>query len=246
MATAGHFANQINRIRCAAGYCGRGFSLICLSALSGILAPLIFTVVMTIVQYIQPGYDPMRDPVSRLVLGAHGWFQTLSFFIFGFLFAVFSVRLYLATLRSRIARTGAALLFLSGFSFFMVGVFPVDPEGQIGKTVTGMVHAGMADTAASTFVLGSLAFAIYFHSDERWHNYHWFTLIIALAYLGFALVWILAPDHWVWKGLAQRFVLLIGFLWIEVISIRLLRFCIGKRPSPDHLTELGEPSSSQR
>lgn len=235
-----------NRIRCAAGYCGRGFTLICLGALAGILAPLIFVAVMTIIQSIQPGYNPVHETISRLVLGAHGRFQTLSFFIFGSLFAVFSLRLYLATSRSLVASLGAGLLLLSSLSFFMVGAFPVDPEGQVGETVTGMLHAGMASTSATSFILGSIFFAVYFHFDERWHNYRWFTLIIALACLGFALVWSLAPDLWTWKGLAQRFLLLTGFVWIEVVSIRLLRVCIGKGPAPDKLAGLKEPSSGQR
>lgn len=228
MATADHPSNQMERAKCALNNCGRGISLICLSALSGILAPLIFVAVMTIIQSVQPGYSPVHETISRLVLGAHGWFQTLSFFIFGFLFAVFSLRLYIATSRSRIARMGAGLFFLSGFSFFLVGAFPVDPEGQIGETITGIIHGGMASTAAVTFVLGSIAFAVYFSIDERWHNYRWFTTFIALACLGFTLVWALSPDTWAWKGLAQRLLLLIGFVWIEVISIRLLRVCIGR------------------
>ena len=223
--------NRLERTKSTANTCGRGMSLFSLTALSGILAPLIFTTVMAIVELIQPGYSPVHESISRLVLGTHGKFQTLSFFLFGFLFTVFSLRLYMATSRNRIASVGAGLFLVSGLSFFVLGIFPVDPHGETATTMTGIVHNGMAGLAAVFFMLGSVVFAIYFGVDDRWHNYRWFTVVVVFAFLGFSLIWKFAPDSWAWKGLAERIALLSGFLWIEVISIRLLLFCIGKRPA---------------
>jgi hypothetical membrane protein len=229
MATVNQPSNRTERFKCAAGSCGRGLGLICLTTLSGILAPLLFLMAMMVMESIQPDYNPFRESVSRLAIGLHGRFQTLSFFIFGFLFAVFSIRLYLATSRTMAARVGAVLFLLSGAGFFIIGVFHVAPDSDARWIMTGRVHGMSANMTGTAFILGCLAFAAYFRIDKRWHNYFWFTLVIAIVCLGFSLAWKISPHTWTWKGLAERLMLLTGFLWIELVSIRLLRFCIGKK-----------------
>jgi hypothetical membrane protein len=88
---------------------------------------LIFLVVMTIVGLLQPGYNAIQQAISRLVLGLYGWSQTLSFFIVGVLLVVFAFRLYIATLKKTSTKVGLFLFSLSGLSFFLLGVFPVQP-----------------------------------------------------------------------------------------------------------------------
>jgi hypothetical membrane protein len=217
-------------VKCYAGKCGHGLSVACLSILSGILAPLIFLLVMIILESLQPGYSPIHDTVSRLVLGLHGWFQTLSFFVFGSLFAVFTWRLYSATLRKSPAVLGAVLFLLSSLGFFILGVFPVD-SSKFVLTPRGLVHDLTSSLVVLTFILGCFAFAVYFRRDRRWQKFWWFTVLSAAACFSLSLVWQISPVTWAWRGLTERIVLLTAFVWIEVVSVRLFRYCSGKAPA---------------
>lgn len=201
--------------------------MICLSTLAGILAPLIFLSSMVIIESLQPGYNPVQDMISRLVLGVYGWLETLSFFIVGSLLAVFTLRLYIATLKRITAIVGTAFFSLSSLAFFFLGAFPVDP-GKVVSTLHGLIHAGAAAVVVSSFILGCFAFTIYFRVDKKWNKFWLYTVLTAIACLVFSLLWVLSPSEWLWKGLSQRLAAVTGFIWVEVVSVRLLMLCLKK------------------
>jgi len=74
-------------------------TLICISALAGIVGPMIFLLVVFIIDFIQPGHNPIYETVSELVHGSYGWLQTISFILFGVLLMIFALRLYITTTR---------------------------------------------------------------------------------------------------------------------------------------------------
>ncbi len=214
-------------LKCYAGRCGYGLGVLCLSALSGIIAPLVFLIVMLIVEALQPGYNPIQDTISRLVLGLYGWFQTLSFFLVGFLLVVFTVRLYISMLRKVTSMVGTAFFFLSSLGFFVLGAFPVNFDETV-LTPQLLVHYAAVTEAVTFFVLGCFAFAVYFRIDSQWNRLWLYTVITATMCFVFFLLWVLTPTNWQWRGLSERVVVAIGFLWVEVVSIRLLRLCFRK------------------
>jgi hypothetical membrane protein len=214
-------------LKCYAGKCGHGLSLVCISTLAGMLAPVIFLVVMAIVESIQPGYNPFQDFISNLSLGALGWFHNLSYFLFGSLFAVFTLRLCASTFRTITARVGMALFLMCCISFFVLGVFPPDLH-KPATTVGGHVHYWAAFGAVVTFISGCSAFAWLFRKDKRWNKYWRLTVVTAVLCLGFSLLWKFSPSNWEMSGLFERLFLVTGFLWVEVVSIRLFRICTGK------------------
>jgi hypothetical membrane protein len=217
-------------IRCYAVKCNQGMRVVCLSTLSGILAPAIFLIVMVTVESLQPGYNPVQDTISRLVLGQHGWVQTLSFFIFGFLYLVFTLRLYTSTSKEITTMLGTTFFLLSGFGFFILGGFPTIPEGAT-PTVVGTVHSIISTLIVMAFIPGCFSYAIYFRKDGRWHKFWLFSVFTAIACLVFSVLWKFPSSIWAFEGLAERLFALTAFLWVEVVSIRLLRNCTRKEPA---------------
>jgi hypothetical membrane protein len=214
-------------LKCYAEKCGHGLSVICLSTLAGILAPLIFLMVMTIVGSLQPAYNAIQESISKLVLGLYGWSQTLSFFIVGVLLVVFAFRLYLATLRKTAAKVGVVLFALSGLSFFLIGAFPLQPEG-VAFTVSGLAHYVVAGAAIASFILGCSVYAVYFRADHYWSRFWLYTVLTAIACLVWLALWVMTPQEWLWKGLSERLLVVTSFVWVEIVSVRLLRFCLRK------------------
>ena len=219
-----------------------GLTLICLSGLSGILAPLFFITVMLIVESLQPAYNPWHDTISWLVRGYYGWFQTLSFFVFGLLMAVFTLRLYTVMKRKATSVLGALFLLLSSLGFFSLGAFPVER----GQTLPALLHRFAAIDVGLFFILGCLALAAYFRKDGQWEKLWTYTAITAIMSLSFFLIWILTPPEWQLKGLSQRLLLASGFLWLEIISIKLLGSCLrnrGQVPPSINGATLGPPAT---
>jgi hypothetical membrane protein len=216
-------------LKCYVGKCSRGLSLICLSTLSGILAPVIFLLITATAESLEPGYNPIQDTISQLVLGVWGGIQTFSFFLLGFLYEIFTWRLYAMSTRRLPALVGTILFSLSGLGIFFLGFFPPDASEAI-RTFRGMVHSEATVLVLATFVVGCLSFALYFRKDSQWHKFWWFSLFTAVACLIFALIWKFHPSTWALGGLDERLIVLLAFIWTEVISIKLLRHCF-KRPS---------------
>ena len=53
--------------------------------IGGVVGPLLFVVVFTVLGAGRPGYDPMRQFVSLLMLSDGGWVQVASFLVTGVL-----------------------------------------------------------------------------------------------------------------------------------------------------------------
>ena len=215
-------------LKCFAGKCGHGLSLVCLSTLAGILAPLIFLAVVAVVEQLQPGYNPLRDMISKLVLGYYGWFQTLSFFIVGFLLLVFALRLYSTTLRKTPAKAALFFFLLWGIGFFIIGAFPMALGNTPAMKTSEMVHTAAVGLSGSSFIIGSSIFGMYFRIDSRWRKFWVYTVLTAIACLIFFCIWVLTPHEWLWKGLSERLALVIALLWVEIVSVRLLMSCVSK------------------
>ncbi|OIP99671.1 hypothetical protein AUK40_00645 [Candidatus Wirthbacteria bacterium CG2_30_54_11] len=45
-----------------------------------VISPIVFALVIAVLGFITPGYDPVYRTISELVLGRYGWIQQLNFF----------------------------------------------------------------------------------------------------------------------------------------------------------------------
>ena len=215
-------------LKCYTGKCWQGLSVICLSALAGIMASVIFLLVMTVVGLLQPGYSAIQETISQLVLGRYGWFQTMSFFIVGILLVVFAFRLYIVTLRTIYAKVGFILFVISGLGFLLAGAFPVKPV-EVVFTVSDLMHSIAVGIVVASFILGCFAYSIYFRADLRWSRFWLYTLLTAIACLAFLMLWLITPQEWLWKGLSERLLVVTSFVWVGVVSVKLLKFCLKKQ-----------------
>lgn len=206
----------------------------------GVVGPPLFVAVFLIEGATRPGYSAWRNQVSDLELSNQGWEQTANFLIFGLLCIGFAVGL------RRLWRTGLAsvwgplLIGLFGLGLMAAGVFLTDPgrgyppgaplKGD-PQTWHGWVH-GINGLVLFNIVLPAACFVLArrFAVDprsSRWKTYSWVTgaLILVISVLGTLIVTpltengiISAPD-----GLIQRAQIIIGWTWLALTALRLLR-----------------------
>jgi hypothetical protein len=184
--------------------------LIKLAALTGIIGPLLFAVVIAGLTIIQDdfmrslGWDPFGPVIdwpSGLALGPYGWLMTAAFLLSGAAMICFAYGLRLA-LKERLATT---LMMLAGFA--MMGlVFTTDPTlRSTSRTWHGLLHDGFFVLLGLTLMPSMLVLGFVFRRNEQWKNlsvYTWATVALAV------------PTFWL-KGVAF-YVFLLGILvWDE-------------------------------
>src|ERR1043165_3314921 len=190
--------------------------LIKLAALAGIIAPVVFAVLVTGLTFGEAkfmrsiGWQPfgnVLDWPSGLAMGPYGWLMTINFFVCGALMAFFAYGLKLA-LQDTWATT---FLMLAGFA--MMGlIFTTDPTiRSYPKTWHGILHDSFFAVLGIMLMAGMLLLGRVFQKHEYWKNlsiYTWATLILVV------------PTFWL-KGISFYIFLAAILIWSEVVAFRL-------------------------
>jgi hypothetical protein len=190
--------------------------LIRLAALTGILGPLLFALVIAGLTIVQADFmrslgwnplGPIIDWPSGLALGPYGWLMTAAFFLSGAAMIFFAYGLRLA-LKEKL---GTTLMMLAGFA--MMGlVFTTDPTlSSTSRTWHGILHDAFFVLLGLTLMPSMLVLGFVFLQNERWKNlaiYTWCTVALAV------------PTFWL-KGVAFYIFLLAIVAWDEIIALRL-------------------------
>ncbi|HSL46900.1 MAG TPA: DUF998 domain-containing protein [Anaerolineales bacterium] len=187
-----------------------------LAALAGVVAPILFAVVVTALTIVEADFmrtlgwnptGPVIDWPSGLAMGPYGWIMTVTFFVCGALMVFFAYGLKLA-INDRWATT---LLMMAGFA--MMGlVFTSQPTiGRTEYTWNGFLHDAFFVVLGSALMPGMLLLGRVFQKHEHWKGlslYTWGTLALVI------------PTFWL-KGIAFYGFLLAILTWSEVIAFRL-------------------------
>jgi hypothetical protein len=191
-------------------------ALIQWAAMSGIVGPILFAVVVTGLTIAQADFmrtlgwnplGPVIDWPSGLALGPYGWLMTITFFVCGAMMAFFAYGLQLA-LNEKIATT---LLMIAGLA--MMGLIASTDRtlSAAPRTWHGLLHDGFFALLGFTMMPGMLLLGRVFQKREHWKKfavYTWGTLAFVI------------PTFWL-KGVAFYVFLLAILTWSIVIAFRL-------------------------
>lgn len=198
-----------------------------LLAVCGIIGPILFTIVLVILGFFQSGYNHVTQYMSELgavnapyaiVMNAAG-FCLLGFLIIAFAFGLDSG--INAGKSPIIGKIGPTLVAVSGIAFVMTGFFPCDP-GCVTVSTVESIHGKVAFIARFALIIAPLLIFQRLVKDRRWHNYH----IYSLTIVGVALFLAAVYNFNVFEnlnGALQRASFGIPLLWVEIMSIKLLR-----------------------
>ena len=191
------------------------------SALAGIVSPLLIGVIDLVSIFSIPGYNPFVKSVSDLALTRLGWLQTTGFILSGLLVIMLAVGLYSSISKRRGFKTGIAFLAFCSFSLVIIGIFHKDPTGT-AMTTRGMIHWAGAFVVFQLFPLVCFLLAPSLKADPRWKSLFAYTTATGIiAVILIAIGWCLGTDFH-WFGLFERILATNQGIWLEVISIRLL------------------------
>lgn len=199
----------------------------------GAIGSLFFIAMFLIEGATRADYNPLRQPVSSLSVGEFGWMQIANFIISGLLILAFAIGLWLA-LRPSIV-WGPLLLGLVGVGLIGAGIFVTDflsgylpgmPLMPAERTAQGRIH----DLFSLPVFLGlPVACFVFGRQFARLGGRGW-AIYSALSGIGMFVTFVPAgmgfmqsPGFAEFGGIFQRLSLAIGFGWITLLAIHLLR-----------------------
>ncbi len=192
----------------------------------GVIGPLLFIVVFLIEGATRPNYSAWHHIVSSLSQGDGGWMQMMNFIACGALVLAFAIGLRRVLGTGRGSTWGPILLGIFGLSLIGAGFFVTDPllGYPPGAPSTPTVH-GILHNLLSLFVFASLIAACFVLARRDTAGRGWVLYSVATGIL--VAAFFVATDVVAFlngpAGLIQRICIIIGWSWIAVLAIRLLR-----------------------
>ena len=194
-----------------------------LYALCGVIAPILFVLMVIVEGLLVPGYSHMTQQISDLgayaLYGSYALLQNLNFCIFGTLVVAFAIGLRQQLPASRVMTTSLALF---GALFFLVGFFPDQPTPwpAVAHNLLAQL-SGLSLFVSEFFAWRRLRRPI---ADEGvgWTKYGRFSFVsLVLTIISYTLSVVFGQPGI--TGLLQREMVAVPLLWIEVMALRLLR-----------------------
>jgi len=203
--------------------------------LCGAIAGPLFSVVWLITGLTRTNYDPMRHPISSLAIGQFGWTQVSNFLVTGLLTLALAYGLH-AALQSR-GGSKWTLIWITavGIGLIGAGIFVTDPVGgyppgtpllSLQPTIPGRLHRLFSALVFFGLPGASFTLARRFskNGEHLWSTYSRFS---GAAFLG---TFVLTTTGFAqlgpfvnYAGLLQRITLIIGFAWMTLLPIYLLK-----------------------
>jgi hypothetical protein len=204
----------------------------------GAIGPILFIVVFLIEGATRPGYSAWRNFVSDLSESSLGWIQIASFLVCGALVFCFAFGLRRVFRSGRGATWGPLLLGAFGLSLIVAGIFVTDPslgyypDGTPAgaQTLHGTIHGVAAPVVFGLLTAATFVFAWRFAHDPLWRGWGAYSLVtgvVCVVTFIACLATAVLDEHGVLPnsptGLLERIAIIVGWGWIALLAIRLLR-----------------------
>jgi hypothetical membrane protein len=195
------------------------------TALFGILGPVVNFSVFIILGLIYPGYNPISQFISELATSEapHNVIMNVfGFDLFGIYMVLFGIGIYYSVKRHILTTISMALFIFSGIILFMLSMFPCDP-GCKSITILGFGH-NLLIKFPSIAIPTAIVLLIYpLWMDHNWKNYSWLFFvqigIFLIIYSPIAIILNSVPID----GLVQRLGLGVPISYIFIMSTKIYR-----------------------
>jgi hypothetical membrane protein len=188
-------------------------------ALCGIIAPILFMLLVITASILRPDYSQTQNFVSDLGVGPYAIIQNTNFIIFGFLSIGLALGLRggLPTPQGRALKAGVCLVIIYGLGILFAGVFP---ENYLSQGPHNLVSA----TAFISIIAAQLLIWQGLRNEDSavWGRYRRYSLISGLLSIILVILLKIAMTYYVdYQGTAQRAFLAVPWIWIGITGLKL-------------------------
>lgn len=186
-------------------------------AICGIVAPILFTILVIAASLLRPGYSQIYNFISDLGVGPYAIIQNINFVIFGLLVICFAFGLRdgLPVPQEKVLKASVWFVIIFGLGVLFAGVFPENYFFQGPHNLASAI-AFLSIIAAQLLIWRGLKNV----DNSVWRGYRTYSLVSGLLSIILLLVLRVAigGDY---QGAAQRAFLAVPWIWIEVTGLKL-------------------------
>ncbi len=192
------------------------------SALAGIAAPIIFTVLVVAESLARPGYSQVADFVSQLGVGPYAMVQNINFFIFGafaWVFA-FSLEANLPSTRKRALKYATTSMITVSVAIIIAGIALVLWDAFPDNYAYLMLHNLTSFVVFFSFVAAQLlTWRTLGGSRGSWGRYPTYSLAsgVVTLVLIFLLFFTIGSAY---QGATERVLIAAPFVWLVVTGVK--------------------------
>jgi|SRR3989344_7990844 len=170
------------------------------------IGPVLFLLVVSVLERVTPNYDWRRNYVSELALKKYGWMQRMNLVIYGVWLVILSL-----VLAQKSQAGGWLWGIMAGAVTIGAGIWNTNAQGE-ALTLPGKIHNWMyrIGTLATGGVL--LVVGWEFKSHPAIWAWSWGVAVFNLLW------WTLAPRLGVKLGIAQRMVIYTTTVWLTIMA----------------------------
>lgn len=201
---------------------------------AGAVGPPLFVLAFLVEGAARPGYSPWHMAVSSLSDGPQGWTQITNFVVCGTLISCFALGLRRTLRTGKGATVGPILLGTFGLCMIGAGVFVTDPglgyppgaTTPATPSVHGVLHGLLSLIAFASLIAACFVLARRFAHDPAWRGWSLYSVLSAAGVLVFFVLTSVAAastDPSSPAGLLQRITIVIGWAWVALLALQLLR-----------------------
>lgn len=187
-------------------------------AVCGILAPIIFWLMVLVESILRPGYSQTYNYVSDLGVGPLSILQNINFVVFGILsiFLSIGLRNCLKSISGKNLMAVFWLMILFSLGIIFAGIFPEDFLSQNPHNLVSAT-AFAAIIAAQLLIWNGLK-----NQDNiKWAEYRKYSLFSGLLSLSLVIILKIAITYSFYPGLFQRLFLIVSWIWIGATGVKL-------------------------
>jgi hypothetical membrane protein len=204
----------------------------------GVVGPLLFIVAFLIEGATRPGYSAWHNYVSSLSTSNQGWEQIANFLMCGLLVLCFAVGLRQVLRTGRSAVWGPILFGVFGLALVTAGIFVTDsslgyPPGTTTsgpQTLHGTIHGVAGLVTFFSLAITCFVMARRFAGEPNWKGWALASILVGIAlivlFIAFTTVSALDESGVLPNsptGLLQRIAIILGWGWMALLALRLLR-----------------------
>jgi hypothetical protein len=195
---------------------------------SGVIGPLLNSVVLLVLGATRPGYNAWQIPDSSLELGVGGWIQITNYLITGALMLGFAIGLRRVLCTGRGSTWEAILLGIYGLTFIGAGIFVTDPVlgyppgASSTPTVHGILHDLFGQLQFISLSVACFALARRDAAEPARRGWKWYSVATGLLVAVSDVVFVLTFELGGPAGLVERIGIIGGGTWIALLAIRLM------------------------
>lgn len=202
--------------------------MIRIGLLCGVLAPVLWAVVIIIAGELRPGFDHVGQYISELgergsstgVFMRYGGFVATGLLHIGYAAAFFATVTRTAG-RPRLTLLVAILIALNGLGRIGAGIFACEPGCAAPEVLNQRLHGLSATIAFLSIAAAALLGAILFRGNRRLWPLSTYSLISGAAGLQFLVLMSASEATHAYTGLYERLASGILSLWVLVTAVRL-------------------------